>query len=97
MQSAATRTTARNPDQDFNALEDAGNTNPTGLWSDGETIWVADGKDSKLYAYKMATRSRNPAKDFDTLSAAENNQSRALWSAGTTMWITDSQDDKIYT
>ena len=29
------------------------NTHPRGIWSDGATVWVADGADDKLYAYRM--------------------------------------------
>lgn len=28
--------------RDFNTLEAAGNDYPTGIWSDGRTMWVAD-------------------------------------------------------
>jgi len=31
----------------------ADHTNPTGLRSDGTTLWVADGGDDKLYAYHL--------------------------------------------
>ena len=30
------------PDRDFDTLRAAGNRNPTGIWSDGMTMWVAD-------------------------------------------------------
>ena len=59
-------------------------------------MWVADGADGKLYAYKMSDKSRDPLKDFDTLSTAGNNLPTGLWSDGTTMWVTDWQDKKIY-
>ena len=29
-------------DKDFDTLRAAGNRNPTGIWSDGTTMWVAD-------------------------------------------------------
>jgi len=34
--------TARNPTQDFDTLAASQNTAPRSLWSDGETMWVAD-------------------------------------------------------
>ncbi len=84
---AATGTfTSRNPAQDLDTLKAAGNNNPSGLWSDGTTIWVADANDDKLYAYNLATKQRDPAEDFDILSVAGNNSPRDLWSDGTTMW-----------
>ncbi len=90
--------TERNPAQDFDGLELrlAGNTSPQGLWSNGTTMWVADGADGKLYAYKMSDKTRDALKDFNTLSAAGNNLPTGLWSNGTTMWVTDWQDAKIY-
>ena len=88
--------TERNPAQDFDNLKNAGNTSPQALWSNGTTMWVADGADGKLYAYKTADKTRDPLKDFNTLDAAGNNLPTGLWSNGTTMWVTDWQDTKIY-
>lgn len=88
--------TERNPAQDFDNLKNAGNTSPQGLWSNGATMWVADGSDGKLYAYRMSDKTRDPLKDFDTLSPAGNNLPTGLWSNGITMWVTDWQDKKIY-
>ena len=31
----------------------ANNGNPTGIWSDSDTMWVADLSDDKIYAYRM--------------------------------------------
>ena len=88
--------TERNPAQDFDTLRNAGNTSPQALWSNGATMWVADGADGKLYAYKTADKTRDPLKDFNTLDAAGNDLPTGLWSNGTTMWVTDWQDKKIY-
>ena len=65
---------ARDAAKDFNTLQAAGNTKPTGIWSDGATMWVADDTDSKLYAYKMSDGSRDAGKDFNTLQAARQHQ-----------------------
>ena len=99
---ASTGTTSRNPAQDFDTLNAAGNNNPSGLWSDGITLWVADSQDDKIYAYDLATKGRDPAKDIDALKAAGNTNPNALWSDGTTMWVANSDlngvrdNDKIY-
>ena len=82
--------------KDFNTLKAAGNDNPTGIWSDDTTMWVADDGDNKIYAYKMSDKSRDSAKDFDTLSEADNIFLGGIWSDGTTMWVADYSDDKIY-
>ena len=73
---------------------DAANGYPTGIWSDGTTMWVADFEDAKLYAYRMSDRSRDSGKDF-TLDAA-NGSPVGIWSDGTTMWASDFADAKLY-
>ena len=97
-------TKARDESKDFNTLSVrgsgtvSGNSYPTGIWSDGTTMWVADGEDAKLYAYDLSTKARDAAKDFDTLSAAGNNSPRGIWSDGETMWVVDhtNHDDKVF-
>ena len=86
----------RNPAVDFNTLAGAGNEWSTGIWSDGETMWVADWLNGKIYAYDMATKERVSGKDFDTLDAAENTRPGGIWSDGETMWVADWLDGKIY-
>ena len=73
---------------------DAANGYPTGIWSDGTTMWVADFEDAKLYAYRMSDRSRDSGNDF-TLDAA-NGSPVGIWSDGTTMWASDFTDAKLY-
>ena len=89
-------TNARSTTEDFNTLSDAGNEDPRGLWSDGTTMWVADGADGKIYAYDMVTKARVPAQDFNTLSGAGNGNPHGIWSDGSTMWVVDHTDNKIY-
>ncbi len=85
-------------DFDFTTLSAAGNTSPTGIWSNGTTMWVADDSDYKIYAYNMTTKARDSAKDFTTLIAAGNYNPTGIWSDGTTMWVAKSYyyADKIY-
>ena len=87
-----------NPSADFNTLADASNLLASGIWSDGDTMWVADRTDGnqKIYAYDMATKARVPGKDFDTLEAAGNTRPFGIWSDGETMWVADLFDEKIY-
>ena len=48
-------TGGRAENSDSDSLAAAGsNTNPTGIWSDETTMWVADLDDDKIYAYKMS-------------------------------------------
>ena len=81
---------------DFDGLITAENNRPYDMWSDGTTMWVADGADIKLYAYNLGTKARDASKDFDTLDAAGNDAPRGIWSDGTTMWVPDYSDDKVY-
>ena len=93
----------RDSGKEFDTLSAAGNNRPTGLWSNGATMWVAhrpnvafgDTSTAKIYAYKMADMSRDSGKDFDTLDAAGNTLPLGIWSDRTTMWVADS-DRKIY-
>ena len=86
----------KEPVNDFNTLDDAGNNSPSGIWSNGTTMWVADYDADKIYAYSMQTKQRVADEDFDTLGDAGNNDPAGLWSDGTTMWVADPEDDKVY-
>ena len=76
--------------QDFGALA-TDTYNAEGVWSDGETLWVANS--DTLYAYSMQTKARVTDKDIDTLSG---HRSRGIWSNGVTMWVTNFNDNVIY-
>ena len=95
---APSNVVTRNPAADFNTLAGASNRAPRGIWSDGETMWVADRSygNEKIYAYDMATKARVSGKDFDTLQAAGNTLPMGIWSDGETMWVSDLLDEKIY-
>ena len=58
------------------------NSRPSGIWSDGETAWVADLDDARLYAYRRADGERQPTKDIVTDPAP-----MGLWSDGDTIWV----------
>ena len=58
------------------------NSSPSGIWSDGETAWVADLDDGRLYAYQRSDGERQPAKDIVTEPAP-----MGLWSDGDTIWV----------
>ena len=97
------------PEHDFNTLIHAEILFPTGIWSDGTTMWVADNWVEKnhwleyeryfgvLYAYNLATKQRDEHKDFQVsaLSDGGNSEPRGIWSDGTTMWVADV-GGKIY-
>ena len=58
------------------------NSRPSGIWSDGETAWVADLDDARLYAYRQSDGERQPGKDIATTAAP-----MGLWSDGETLWV----------
>ena len=60
---------------------DPENSSPSGIWSDGETAWVADLADARLYAYSREDGERQPEKDIATEPSP-----RGLWSDGETLW-----------
>ena len=86
-------TRARDSSKDFNTLDSAGNENPQGIWSDRETMWVADKSDARVYAYDMATKVPVAGREFDTL---ENESPFGIWSDRETMWVADESNAKIY-
>ena len=72
------------------------NGNPTGIWSDGTTIWVADTTDDKLYAYALADGARQDGtgsttnREFDL--HGDNNTPATVWSNGATIWVSQGFD-----
>ena len=95
-------TKLRDGSKDFNNLYNVNidpnpaNRSPNGIWSDGETMWVVDFFDNKIYGYVFSTRLWDSDRDFDTLSAAGNTAARGMWSDGETMWVADAGVDKIF-
>ena len=81
---------------DIEAL-DAANAAATGVWSDGETLWVAnnpDGAGDGVYAYDLETGERVEEREFELDDA--NRAPRGLWSDGTVIWVSDSGRDKLF-
>ena len=78
----------------------AGNTMATGIWSDGETLWVADNADNAdgagdaVYAYDLATGERLEAREFELTDA--NRAPRGIWSDRVTIWVSDSGQERLF-
>ena len=76
---------------------DGGNDWPTGLWSDGATLWIAEngnGADDAVYAYDLTSGERVEEREFDLAEA--NRAPRGLWSDGETVWVSDSGQDRLF-
>lgn len=87
-------TGARESNNDFTTLHDAGQRFARDLWSDGTTMWVSEEGGDKVYAYNLATKQPDPSKDVSLVGA--NGDSYGIWSDSTTIWVSDSSDDKLY-
>ena len=70
------------------------NGNPSGIWSDQTTMWVADLTDRKLYAYSLEDGTRLETNDIDL--GAANVYPFGIWSDETTIWVLNIRDDKVY-
>ena len=82
--------------RDIEAL-DGGNDWPTGLWSDGETLWIAEngqGADDEVYAYDRASGERLSEREFEL--AETNRAPRGFWSDGETVWVSDSGRERLF-
>ena len=76
---------------------DAGHDKPSGMWSDGATLWLAhngDGADDAVYAYDLESGERVEDREFELDDA--NVAPRGVWSDRTTIWISDSGKDKLF-
>jgi len=76
---------------------DAGHDMPSGMWSDGTTLWLlenGDGADDAVYAYDLASGERVESREF---ALAETNRApRGIWSNGTTAWVSDSGRERLF-
>ena len=70
---------------------------PNGLWSDGDTMWVVDDGNDRIFAYELATGVRRPELEFDAPGPSGNDTPWGLWSNGRLMWVADPNDDRLYT
>ena len=74
-----------------------GHDEPTGMWSDGTTLWLAhngDGAADAVYAYDVEGGERVEDREFGLDDA--NRAPRGVWSNRSTVWISDSGQDKLF-
>ena len=70
------------------------NADPVGTWSDGDTIWVSDSSDDRLYAYDLSDKTRKAGRELDLHS--NNDDPGEIWSDGETIWVLDTGDKRAY-
>lgn len=69
---------------------------PTGLWSDGATLWVTNRWDgTAVDAYDLNDWGRRPGLDITGLSG-DNSGPQGIWSDGVHMWVADRNADKVF-
>ena len=76
---------------------DSGHDAPTGAWSDGTLLWIAEngsGADDAVYAYDLVTGERVAEREFELDES--NRAPRGLWSNGKTAWVADSGQDRLF-
>ena len=76
---------------------DSGHDAPTGAWSDGTLLWIAengDGADDAVYAYDLATGKRVEDREFELHET--NRAPRGLWSNSKTAWVADSGQNRLF-
>ena len=76
---------------------DAGHNAATGLWSNGETLWLANnpnGPGDAVYAYNLESGERVPDREFDL--DQRNRAPRGIWSDRVTVWVSDSGQEKLF-
>ena len=82
-------TKARDTTKEFEVTGESEDFDGRGVWTDGQTMWVADDESNKLYAYKVTPGADHGDRDSDkdiTL-ASDNLAPRGIWSNGETMWV----------
>ena len=81
---------------DIEAL-DSGHDRPTGMWSDGATLWLlqnGDGADDAVYAHDLKTGERVEEREF---ALDERNRApRGVCSDRTVVWISDSGRNLLF-
>ena len=76
---------------------DGGNDRATGVWSNGETLWIAEngeGAGDAVYAYDLASGERQQEREFEL--DERNRAPRGVWSDRTTIWVSDSGQNRLF-
>ena len=89
----------RNSSIDYDTLSAAGNNDPRGIYSDGETTWVVDSTDVIVYAYESDSKNRKSSLDItnSVLTGAGNSHPYGITgNRYGILYVSDTNDNKIY-
>ena len=79
---------------DIEAL-DSGHDVPTGSWSDGVILWIAENGDGADDAYDLQTGERVEERDFEL--DERNRAPRGVWCDGkAVLWVSDSGQERLF-
>ena len=76
---------------------DPGQDSPSGLWSDGATLWLLEngaGAGDAVFAYDRGSGERSPEKEFEL--DERNRAPRGIWAGPETFWVSDSGRDRLF-
>ena len=82
---------SRLPARDFTA---SANSNMYYMFTNSQTIWIVDGIDNRVHAYRLSDGIRQESKDIALHT--DNDYPAGIWSDGTTMWVADNADHRLY-
>ena len=85
-----------NVKRDIEAL-DPTHDSPTGAWSDGAVLWIAengDGAADALYAYDLQSGERIEEREFEL--DERNRAPRGVWSDRKVLWVSDSGRERLF-
>ena len=77
--------------RDFTA---SANSSMYHMFTDSQTIWIVDGIDNRVHAYRLSDGVRQESRDIALHT--DNDYPAGIWSDGATMWVADNTDHKLY-
>ena len=73
-----------------------GNTSPTGITTDGTTIWVVDDGADKVFAYTASNGTLLGSWSLDSQNGNAGGITIGTGSGATSLWVVDSTDARVY-
>lgn len=65
-----------------------------GIWSNGETVWVSDSGQDRLFAYNVEDGEREESLEIEL--ADDNRDPRGIWSDSELIYVLDSGSDAVF-